>query len=197
VVVAVFPSLEGEDLEDFSIRLAQRWRVGRKGLDDGVIILVFVRDRRVRMEVGYGLEGAVPDAVAGRIIREIIAPAFRERRWAAGLEAAADALFAGIRGGDGWVGRRPAAPRSTAWMPWVALGLVVVVLAGLALAAHGTGRHLRRGRRVYTAGPDGWYLPPPPVWHSGGWGGRGFSGGGDGFSGGGGEFGGGGASGEW
>ncbi len=189
----MFPSLEGEDLEDFSVRLAQRWRIGRKDLDDGVIILVFVRDRRVRIEVGYGLEGAVPDAAAGRIIREVIAPAFRERRWAAGLEGAADAVFARIRG-EGEVGRRPAAPVATAWMPWVALGLVVVVLVALALTAHGTARHLRRGRRVYTAGPNGWYLPPPPVWHSGGWGG---SGGGGGFSGGGGEFGGGGASGDW
>jgi uncharacterized protein len=74
VAVAIFPSLEGENLEDFAIRLAERWRVGQKGLDNGVILLVFEKDRKVRLEVGYGLEGAIPDAVAGQIIRERIAP---------------------------------------------------------------------------------------------------------------------------
>jgi uncharacterized protein len=96
VVVAVFPSLDGESLEDFSIRLAEKWRVGRKALDDGAIILVFVADRKVRIEVGYGLEGAVPDIVAGRIIRESIAPRFREGRYDAGLEAAARAIYAQV-----------------------------------------------------------------------------------------------------
>ena len=74
MVVAIFRSLEGEDLEDFSIRLAQQWRIGREGLDDGVILLVFLEERRVRLEVGYGVEPVIPDAEAGRIIREVIAP---------------------------------------------------------------------------------------------------------------------------
>ena len=76
---AIFRTLVGEHLEDYSIRLAQQWRIGRQGLDDGVILLVFVDERRVRLEVGYGLEPLIPDAVAGRIIREGIAPAFREQ----------------------------------------------------------------------------------------------------------------------
>src|SRR2546423_8077760 len=65
VVVAIFRSLEGQSLEDFSIRLAQQWRIGQKSLDNGVILLVFVDDRKVRLEVGYGLEPVIPDIVAG------------------------------------------------------------------------------------------------------------------------------------
>ena len=99
MVTAIFPSLEGESLEDFGIRVAERWRVGDKRLDNGVILLVFVRVRRVRMEVGYGLEPVLPDAVVAQIIREAIAPRFREQRYAAGLDAAVDAVFARIGGG--------------------------------------------------------------------------------------------------
>ena len=70
MVIAIFPSLEGESLEDFSIRLAERWRIGDKKLDNGVILLVFVQERRIRMEVGYGLEAVLPDAVAAQIISD-------------------------------------------------------------------------------------------------------------------------------
>ncbi|PYO26898.1 MAG: hypothetical protein DMD86_18910, partial [Candidatus Rokuibacteriota bacterium] len=80
VVVAIFRSLEGESLEDFSIRLAQAWRVGRKGLDNGVILLVFIDDRKMRIEVGYGLEGNLTDAVSSSILRDVVAPRFREKR---------------------------------------------------------------------------------------------------------------------
>src|SRR5919204_445159 len=82
---AIFPSLEGESLEDFSIKLAERWRAGQKGLNNGVILVVFARDRKLRFEVGYGLEPVVPDIVAGQIIRDVIAPRFREGNYAAGL----------------------------------------------------------------------------------------------------------------
>ena len=94
MVIAILPSLDGESLEDFSVRLAERWRVGQKALDNGVILLVFVKDRKARLEVGYGLEGAIPDAIAGQIIRERLAPAFREGRYAAGLEVAVNAVRA-------------------------------------------------------------------------------------------------------
>src|SRR5438067_10745929 len=69
MVIAIFPSLEGESLEDFGIRLAERWRIGQKSLDNGVILLVFVKERRVRMEVGYGLEPVLTDALASPIVR--------------------------------------------------------------------------------------------------------------------------------
>ena len=93
MIIALFPSLGGESLEDYSIRLAQQWRIGQKALDNGLILLVFLQDRKVRVEVGYGLEPTVTDVVAGEIIRERIAPRFREGRYGAGLEAAVAGVF--------------------------------------------------------------------------------------------------------
>lgn len=194
MVVAIFRSLEGDDLEDYSIRLAQQWRIGRKGLDDGVILLIFVDDRRVRLEVGYGLEPVLPDAEAGRIIRELIAPAFRQERYAEGIEAAVAAISARLVAGAA----QPATPPAPV-APRVPLGLVLLVgatiIVVLLVAMAGPPRSRRRG---YTAGRRGWYVPPAV---GGGWGagrlGRGGGFGGGGFSGGGGSFGGGGASGRW
>jgi len=193
MVLAIFRSLEGESLEDFSIRLAERWRVGQRGLDNGVILLVFLDERRTRLEVGYGLEPVLPDAVASRIISEVIAPRFREGRYAAGLEAAVNEVYARIANPRAAPAARGTPPE--AWLPLVAFGVVAVVIVAMVATALLGNRHVkrfRRGRRGYTAGPDGWYVPPIS---SGSWGGGG--GGGGGFSGGGGGFGGGGASGQW
>lgn len=190
MVVAIFRSLEGESLEDYSVRLAERWRIGQKGLDNGVILVVFVQERQIRLEVGYGLESVVPDAVASRIIREVIAPRFREGRYAAGLEEAAREVYARVS---------PGAPGPRArdeWSPFVPVAFVVIVILVMVVSAMTGARHVRPGRRLYTAGRDGWYVPPI----SSGWGfGRGWGSGssGGGFSGGGGSFGGGGASGRW
>jgi uncharacterized protein len=195
MVIAIFPSLQGESLEDFSIRLAERWRIGDKKLDNGVILLVFVQDRRLRMEVGYGLEAVLPDAVAAQIISNQIGPRFREGRWGDGLMAGVDAVFARI---DTRGASAPPQRHAFGMSPWV-LGLLVIFgLAALMLAREaGSG-----GRRnAYSAGGRrGWGSPPiflPPMGGSGGsgWGGGGGDSGG-GFSGGGGSFGGGGASGQ-
>lgn len=197
VVVAIFPSLEGENLEDVSIRLAERWRVGQKALDNGVILLVFAKDRRVRLEVGYGLEGAIPDAVAGQIIRDTIAPAFREGRYAAGVEAAVNAIFAKIEATPEAV---RALPRGTPFgFAHIALLFVVVVIVAMALSAL---RQNRRRGAAHGYSRGGWGTPgaiPPIIWGGRGWGGGGGGGMGDGggFSPGGGGFGGGGASGDW
>lgn len=193
MVLAIFRSLEGESLEDFSIRLAERWRVGQRGLDNGVILLVFLDERRTRLEVGYGLEPVLPDAVASRIISEVIAPRFREGRYAVGLEAAVNEVYARIANPRAAPAARRTPPE--AWLPLVAFGVVAVVIVAMVATALLGNRHVkrfRRGRRGYTAGPDGWYVPPIS---SGSWGGGGGDGGG--FSGGGGGFGGGGASGQW
>ena len=194
MVLAIFPSLEGESLEDFSIRLAQQWRVGQKSLDNGVILLLFVQDRRVRLEVGYGLEPVITDAVAGQIIRESIGPRFREQRYAAGLEAAVEAVYARIE----TRGVPPAPRHALGVSPWT-LGLLAIFgVIGLMLAREASGGRARR--HGYTAGGRrGWDSPSvivPPMF--GGWGG-GRGGGGDsgGFTSGGGSFGGGGASGDW
>jgi uncharacterized protein len=195
MVIAIFPSLEGESLEDFSIRLAERWRIGDKKLDNGVILLVFVQERRIRLEVGYGLEPVLPDAVASQIIREQIGPRFREGRWADGLLAAVEAVFARI---DTKGASAPPPPQRHAFgVSPLTLGLLVVFgLVALMLmreASRGGGR-----RNAYSAGGRRGWGPPPVFFPGGGWrGGGGGGGGGGGFSGGGGSFGGGGASGDW
>lgn len=91
-VIATIPSLEGEPIEDYSIRLAEAWKIGQAGLDNGAIILVVPSERRIRIEVGYGLEPVIPDGLAGRIIRERISPAFRAENYYQGLLEAVEGL---------------------------------------------------------------------------------------------------------
>jgi uncharacterized protein len=197
MVIAIFKSLEGESLEDYSIRLAQQWRIGQKGLDNGLIVLVFLQERKVRVEVGYGLEPTITDVVAGEIIRERIAPRFREGKYGAGLESAVAAVFERIETSASPGRAKPKGPR----VPLVGLvgflGILGVIAVILLQEVFGSRRFLQKNG--YTGGRGG-FVPPvifPPPW-GGGWGGRGGGGGGGGgFSGGGGGFGGGGASGNW
>ena len=109
IVLLTVPSLAGDPIEDFSIRVAEAWRIGHAGLDNGIIVIVAPRDREVRIEVGYGLEGVVPDAIAARVLREHMLPAFREGRMADGIEAGIDALMAAARGEAIPAERRPRA----------------------------------------------------------------------------------------
>jgi uncharacterized protein len=197
MVIAIFPSLEGENLEDFGIRLAEQWRIGQKGLDNGVILLVFVQERRVRAEIGYGLEPVLTDAVAGQIIRDAIAPRFRDQRYAEGLEAAVDAVYARIE----TRGAPAASRRDPGVSPWTLGVLAIFGIIAIILVRDAMSTSSRARRSGYTAGGHrrGWGAPTvivPPMW--GGRGGRGGGGwGGGGFSAGGGSFGGGGASGSW
>jgi len=195
VVVVIFRSLEGESLEDFSIRLAQAWRIGRKGLDNGVIFLVFIEDRKMRLEVGYGLEANLTDAIASSILRDVVAPRFRDKGVADGITAGLDAIDQAIAG----TYRRPApsaAARPSPSTDVFTLVLLLVVFGGLGMAIIPPLFFYRATRRQgWTGGRSGW---GGPFMGGGGWsGGGGFSGGGGGFSGGGGGFGGGGASGSW
>jgi uncharacterized protein len=202
-VVAIFASLEGQDLDDFAVRLFQQWRLGQKGLDNGVLMVAFIRDRRIRFEVGYGLEPVIPDAVAGALIRDVIAPRFREQRYAAGLEAAVTAVYERIGAGAG--GRAPARGMKPATLGLLAVfGVIAILLLREAMSG---ARFVQRNG--YTGSRRGWSRPGPPTWWGGGWGGGGWGGGGwggggfgggsggGGFSGGGGQSGGGGASGSW
>jgi uncharacterized protein len=93
IVVLTIPGLGGDSLEDFGIRVAEAWKIGQKGLANGVILLVSKKDRKVRIEVGRGLEGILPDLVASRIIREVIAPHFRQGNDAAGVEDGIEAVI--------------------------------------------------------------------------------------------------------
>lgn len=98
IVVLTVLSLQGDSLEDFSIRVAETWKIGRKGLDNGAILLISKNDRKVRIEVGYGLEGKLTDLISGRIIRNIITPNFRNGRFDQGVGEAVAALIGVVRG---------------------------------------------------------------------------------------------------
>jgi uncharacterized protein len=98
VAVLTVPSLGGDSLEDFSMRVAERWKIGRKGFDNGVILLIARDDRKVRIEVGYGLEGRLTDLMAGRIIRDRIVPEFRAGRFDQGVLNGVAAIAEVVRG---------------------------------------------------------------------------------------------------
>jgi len=98
IAVLTIPSLQGDSLEDFSIRVAEAWKIGQKGFDNGAILLIVRDDHKLRIEVGYGLEGVLPDAIASRIIREVIVPRFRENDYSGGIEAGLDAIMRVTRG---------------------------------------------------------------------------------------------------
>ncbi len=98
LVIATFNSLEGQVLEDFSIKLAQKWKIGTKKHDNGVILLVFKNDRQVRIEVGYGLEGALPDIISSQIIRHEIVPSFKEGNYNKGITDGITAIINATKG---------------------------------------------------------------------------------------------------
>ncbi len=98
IAVLMVPSTESEDLADFGIRVAEAWKLGRKGIDDGAILLVARNDRRMRIEVGYGLEGVITDATSRRIIDETLAPRFRAGDFYGGIDAALDQMIRLIDG---------------------------------------------------------------------------------------------------
>jgi uncharacterized protein len=193
IVVAIFRSLQGESLEDYSIRLAQAWRIGQKGLDNGVIFLVFLDDRKTRIEVGYGLEGNLTDAISSSILRDVVAPRFREGRIADGIGAGLDAIERAIAG---TYVRPPAADRGKrageiGARELLALAFVLFLIFAIVQSRMQTNAVRRRG---WTGSSRGWGGP----FIGGGFGGGGFGGGSSGgFSGGGGSFGGGGSSGSW
>lgn len=190
VVAAFFPSLAGEALEDFTVRCAEAWRVGRRGLDDGVILFAFLAERRMRLEVGYGLEGTIPDAVARRILDHTVRPAFARGDYPGGVVALAgalDALFAG--------GAPPPAPGKPG-RPLIGisvlLGILLVMMVLLIVASRLGGLPPPRG-----GGASPWRRGSLGGWGRYGGISLGGFGGGGGFFPGGGSFGGGGASGSW
>ncbi|MBI3940559.1 MAG: TPM domain-containing protein [Acidobacteria bacterium] len=200
MVIAIFPTLGEESLEDFSIRLASQWKLGRKGRDNGILMTLFMKERRIRIEVGYGLEDEIPDVAAGRIIREM-APYFRQNDHSGGLKYAAERLMALAGGGGGSeVPARPASPENGSF-PWPVVWILVVILFSFLRASiprrPTSGFHVDRKGRYPSSVP--WWLPFIIAGSSrrsrvggGQWGGGGGFGGGRG-----GGFGGGGASGRW
>jgi uncharacterized protein len=98
VAVLTIPSLEGEPIEDFSLRVVEAWKLGKKGKDNGVLFLVSKQDRRMRIEVGYGLEGDLTDLETSRILDDVVAPYFRNGDFGGGIEHGVDAILASLQG---------------------------------------------------------------------------------------------------
>lgn len=223
VVVAVFPSLEGEAVEDFSIRLAERWKVGQTGKDNGVIFLVFLNDRLMRIEAGYGLEGVLPDALAGQIISQVVVPYFRQDEIEQGIVAGVAAIVRATEGEFKAAESRAPPPYQRPLTPaeleamraqGKAMGILILVLVAVFCVVDffRYGKYIR-GHGGYTQRYTFWewwfrfavllfvlnivfrMMFYAMLFSRGGYyGGRGGFGG---FSGGGGAFGGGGASGRW
>jgi len=208
LVVLTVPSLEGEPLEDYSIRVAEAWKIGQKAKDNGILFLVSREDRKMRIEVGRGLEGKLTDLTAGRIIDLVVKPKFKAEDYDGGFTAGVSALIDATRGeftADRRApsgGEEPNVPFAGGMPPWLAFLMLLGFFAFFAAMARSHARHeqLRRNdlrRRGIRRG----YPPYPGGYYGEGWSTRDEkdsdhdSGGG--FSGGGGGFGGGGASGSW
>ena len=184
VVVVMVSSIGESTIEEAALQVAEVNGIGRKGKDNGVLLFVAKDDRQMRIEVGYGLEGTLPDALAGQIIRKEITPWFRQGDFHAGIDAGITAIMAATR--NEYKADEP--PSDT---PFPFLIVLFILLFMLMM--------WRRKKFLGGGGtpiffPGG--IPRSGSWHSGGWSGGG-GGSGGGFSGGGGSFGGGGASGSW
>lgn len=202
MVIATIPSLEGYDIEDYGYRLGRAWGIGDKQRNDGLLLIVAPNDRQVSIEVGYGLEGIVSDAVASEIRRNEIVPHFKAGDYAGGIIAATDKLVTQLQLPEDEA-RKVAANaeqrQRKAKEPRFDFGTVVFLVIFFLFFVLPFLRALRGGGRRY--GAPGVMIFPTGGWGSGGsdWGSGGGSdwGGGGGFSGGGGSFGGGGSSGSW
>jgi uncharacterized protein len=203
IVVVTLPDLQGADPVEVAVELGRQWGVGQAGQDNGIVILLSRDDRTITISVGYGLEGAIPDAVADRIRRNIMVPLFREGRFYDGLSAGVDALISAARGEfrAETTARRPQGGGMDAATLFVVLIILFFVISAARKGGGGSGGGRPRRHRSRIGGP------PVIIWgggggwgsgNRGGFGGGGFGGGGfGGFGGGGGSFGGGGASGRW
>ena len=198
VVVVTVDSLQGREIEDYGYQLGRAWGIGQKEGDNGVLLLVAPNEKKVRIEVGYGVEGVMTDALAALIIHDQILPAFRNGGFERGIEQGTDAIIAQLRLDPVEAKARAAkAAAPEAEKPVIPIVVIAVIFFFLFISMIGRGR----GRR---GGADGillWLAAEALSSGSrgrGGWGGGGgFGGGGGGFGGGGGGFGGGGASGGW
>ena len=223
IAVLIVPTTQPEDIAEFGIKVADLWRVGRKDVDDGLIFIVAKDDRKMRLEVGYGLEGVIPDAIAKRVIAETVTPYFKAGDFAGGINAGVDQLISLIEGE-----KLPEPAAQASYPEFHGEGLIFALFGGLfagslfsslfgrvtggLLAGVGTtfiaSLFLGFGLLAIILGIIVFFLtssrfPGGGGWSSGGggyYGGGGFGGGSWGsgsWSGGGGGFGGGGASGQW
>jgi uncharacterized protein len=187
IAVLIVPSLEGDDIDSYGNRVYNEWKLGQSKRDNGVLFLVAIEDRKMRMEVGRGLEGVLTDAQASRIDRNRVAPYFRQGDYASGVKAGVVAIIQTIKGE--YVNDQPIkhqrAKKPFSWVSLIVL-LIIIIISSRRRGGGGGGGYMSRG---------GWFLP------MGGFGGGGGSGGSYGGSsgswGGGGFSGGGGSSDSW
>ncbi|MFN7176621.1 MAG: TPM domain-containing protein [Thermaurantiacus sp.] len=205
-VVATIPDLQGYDIADYGYRLGRHWGIGEKGKDSGILLIVAPAERRVRIEVGYGLEPVMTDALSRRIIETQFRPRARDGDIPGGIAAAADAVIAQLQLPPEEAEARAREATEQDGPPAIAIIIFFIFIAlFLLLVAQSARRAARTGGMAGTSGPIVIWGPPAGTWGGGrsrgsSWGGGGFGGGGfggGGFSGGGGGFGGGGASGGW
>jgi uncharacterized protein len=221
IAVLIVGTTYPEPIESYALRVAEAWKIGRKGVNDGIVLVIARSDRALRLEVGYGLEGAVPDAAANRLIDEIIVPRFREDDFYGGVKAGLDRLIRLIDGEPLPPPQSPSGGRDLrALENYFVLFFAIVFVVGGALRAM-LGRFPAAAIVGAGTGALAWIIAAPllvalavgivgffftllggamggiPRGRRGGFGGGGWGGGGGGFSGGGGGFGGGGASGRW
>jgi uncharacterized protein len=194
IVVATVADLGGADIETYGYQLGRQWGIGQRGENSGVILLIAPAERAVRIEVGYGLEGELTDALASVIVNERILPAFRTGQFDRGVRDGVAGIIAALGGEYPVAAREPRRDIRTSIPVGVFWLFMILILVG------GLGRG-RRGRRIARAAAWGIVLGSRGGRRGGGFG-RGGSGGGGGFGGGGfkgggGSFGGGGASGRW
>lgn len=178
IAILIIPSLDGDIMEEYSLRVAEKWKLGKKDTDNGVLWLISMNDRKMRIEVGHGLEGRLTDALSSRINRNEVAPNFRRGDYDAGVYAGTMAIIQAIQGE--YVNTDPPRMSKKLRSPWTTLGFIVLIII---LAS--------RRRRGGGGGMAMWVLGS--MLGSGM--GRGSGSGGD--YGGGGSFGGGGSSDSW
>ncbi|EKD41306.1 MAG: hypothetical protein ACD_73C00772G0003 [uncultured bacterium] len=175
IVVLTIAGLEGEVLEDYSMRVVEKWKLGQKEKDNGVLLLVAAKDRKLRIEVGYGLEDYLTDALSQQIIKNVIVPQFKQGNYDKGIENGMFAIVKVVRGEIDSDDLQKSQDNL-----WGQVMFYLLVMIGMLVWFYLLPGALKRNRMISIASL---------------WGGGSFSGGG--FSGGGGSFGGGGSSGSW
>jgi len=203
LVILTVPSLEGETLEDYSIKVVEAWRLGQAQKDNGILFLVSKNDRKIRIEVGRGLEGRLTDLMAGRIIDLVIKPRFKREDFDGGFAAGVASLIDATRGEfkaeekDWGTGTQPF---QSSWLFFLIVFLFFFLISLARKMTKSSSRAIRMGRgHDWSRSPGGFVIIPPRRGGREAFGGRGrdFEDRGGGFGGGGGGFGGGGASGGW
>jgi uncharacterized protein len=190
ILVAVFPTMQSDSsIEDYTIRVARAWQVGQKDKNNGAVLFVFVQDHKMFIQVGYGLEGVLPDALCKRIIDEQISPRFKAGDFDGGLTAGVQSILAATKGEYKGTGATVADGRTRHQSGGSFFTFLLIIIVLLVIFSRGSGMFLPWLLLSGSGSNRGW--------GGGGSGGSSGGGGGGGFSGGGGSFGGGGAGGSW